>query len=122
MAKPPFKSLFCEQFGCPPADYEERAFQKFLYGHARWFAPVIRTINPDFFRKDFDFIRSLGEALDARQARADLLDFKDLDRKDWGWMHSGLKIRISGRKARRIAFRLLGKPDSVSDSAFRVLR
>jgi ADP-ribosylglycohydrolase len=111
MASLPFQSLFCERFGCPPEDYEERAFRKLLYWHARLFAPVVRTIKPDFFADDFEFIRYLGNAVDVRQAKVDVLDFRDLDRKHWRLLHTGLRIRVSHRKARRLAFQLLGKPD-----------
>jgi hypothetical protein len=117
MASLPFKSLFCEKIRCPPEDYEERAFQKFLYWHARYLAPVIRAIKPDFFVQDFEFIRYLGNAVDVRQAKVDVLDFRDSDRKHWRLLHSGLGIRVSHRKARRLAFQLLGKPDWVDDSA-----
>jgi hypothetical protein len=109
MARLTFKSLFCEKFGCSSEEYEERAFRMFLYRHARLLAPVIRTIRPDFFRDDFNFIRYLGEALDARQAKVDVLDFKDIDRKNWRLLRSGLRIRVSHRKARQIAFQVLGK-------------
>ncbi|MGA2174285.1 MAG: hypothetical protein ABSH38_04790 [Verrucomicrobiota bacterium] len=111
MASLPFKSLFCERFGCPPEDYEERAFRKFLFWHARFLAPVVRTLKPDFFADDFEFIRYLGNAVDVRQAKVDALDFRDLDRKHWRLLHTGLRIRVSHRKARRLAFQLLGKPD-----------
>src|SRR5579862_5449682 len=112
-----FKSLFCERFGCPPEEYEERAFRKFLYWHAKLLAPVVRLVNRDFFKDDFQFIRYLGEAADSRQAKVDVLDFKDLDRKHWRLLHSGLNIRVSGRKARRVAFELLGKPDWANEFA-----
>src|SRR5580658_8272409 len=111
MASTPFKSLFCERFGCAPEDYEERAFRKFLYWHARLLAPLVRAVKPRFFDEDFEFIRYLGEALDARQAKVDALDFKELGYKNWRLLHTGLRIRVSHRKARRLAFQLLGKPE-----------
>jgi hypothetical protein len=46
----------------------------------------------------------------------DVLDFRDLDRKHWRLLHTGLRIRVSHRKARRLAFQLLGKPDWTDDS------
>src|SRR5580658_7673782 len=106
MARLPFKPLFCERFGCSPEEYEERAFKMFLYGHARFLAPVVRIIKPDFFLEDFKFIRYLGDALDVRQAKVDVLDFKDLTRKHWRLLHTGLRIRVSHRKARKLAFQL----------------
>jgi hypothetical protein len=117
MARLPFKSLFCERFGCSPDDYEERAFRKFLYWHARFLVPVIRSFKPDYFLEDIKFIRYLGDALDVRQAKVDVLDFRDLNHKHWRFLHTGLRIRVSHRKARRIAFQLLGKPEWTDASA-----
>jgi hypothetical protein len=111
MARLTFKSLFCERFGCTPEAYEEQAFRQLLYWHARFFAPVVRIIRPNFFLEDFEFIRYLGEAADSRQARVDALDFKDLGRKRWRLLHTGFRIRVSHRKARRLALQLLGKPE-----------
>jgi len=122
MANLPFKSLFCQKFECSPEHYEERAFGMFLYWHARFLAPVIRTIKPDFFVEDFKFIRYLGDALDVRQAKVDVLDFKDLDSKHWRLLHSGLRIRVSHRQARRIAFRLLGEAGQFDDAQWKSLR
>ena len=112
-----FKTLFCEKFGCPPEDYEERAFRKFLYWHARLIAPLLRLVRPKHFSDDFEFIRFLGASLDVRQARVDTMDFRDLDRKNWRFLHSGLMIRVSHRKARRVAFQLLGAPEWVNPAA-----
>jgi len=106
-----FKTLFCERFGCPPEEYEERAFRMFLFWHARFLAPLVRALRRDYFAEDFQFLRYLGEARDARQARVDAQDFKDYERRNWRWLHSGLRIRVSHRKARRLAFQLLGKPE-----------
>jgi hypothetical protein len=105
----PFKFLFCQKFGCSPEDYEERAFKKLLYLHARLFARVIRAIKPDYFQDDFQFIRYLGCAVDGRQVRVDALDFKDANRHRWRLLHTVLKIRVSGRKATRLASQLFGE-------------
>jgi hypothetical protein len=120
MSRVPFKSLFCQKFKCPPEDYEERVFRKSLYWHARLLAPVMRAIQPAFFVEDFNFIRYLGDALDARQAKVDVLDFKDTDRKNWRLLHTGFRLRVSHRKARRLAFRLFaeaGQMDAQADAA-----
>jgi hypothetical protein len=88
----------------------------FLFWPARFLAPVVRIFNSDFFQEDFEFIRYLGDAADVRQAKADVLDFKDSDRKHWRLLHSGLRIRVSHRKARRLAFQLFGEA-SQADAA-----
>jgi hypothetical protein len=109
--------LFCEKFECSPENYEERAFRKFLYWHARFLAPVIRIVYPGFFLEDFKFIRYLGDSVDTRQARVDVLDFKDINRKRWRMLHGSLRIRVSGRKASRLALQLFGTVDQVDATA-----
>jgi hypothetical protein len=108
MVRPSFKSLFCEKFECSPEDYEKRAFRKFLYWHARLLAPLVRIIHPGFFLEDFKFIHYLGDAVDTRQARVDVLDFKDVNRQRWRVLHGSLRVRVSGRKASRLALQLFG--------------
>ena len=104
-----FKSLFCEKYKCSPAEYEERAFRTVLYWHARLLAPLIRLVMPGHFQEDFKFIQYLGNAADARQAKVDVLDFKDVDRKHWRLLHSTFRLRVSHRKARRLAFQIFGE-------------
>ena len=106
MSQATFKSLFCQKFGCPPAEYEERAFRKCLYWHARFLAPVIRTINRNFFLEDFKFIRYLGDSLDVREATVDLKNYNDVNRGSGSWLRIELKIRVSGRKANRLLYEL----------------
>jgi hypothetical protein len=94
----------------------------FLFWHARFLAPVIRAIKPDYFLEDFNFIRYLGDALDARQAKVDVLDFKDLNRKNWRFLHTTLRIRVSHRKARRLAFQLFGVSNQADAAEWQTLR
>jgi hypothetical protein len=106
MARLPFKSLFCEKFGCSPAEYEEWAFRKCLFWHARLLAPVFRTINPDFFLEDFKFIRYVGESVGVREANLDVLNYNDANRGNPSFLRTGLKLRVSGRKASRLVHQL----------------
>jgi hypothetical protein len=122
MARVPFKSMFCEKFGCPPEEFEERAFNMFLYWHARILAPMIRASKPDFFHADFDFLHYLGEALDVRQAKVDVLDFKDMVRKHSNLLHGSLRLRISHRKARRIAFKIFADAGQHDNAPWETLR
>ena len=98
-----FKVLFCERFNCRPAEYAERAFYKCLYGHARPFAGIIRTLRPDFFFEDFKFIGALGAAVDAREASTDAANFHDVNRYGRDFLRRRWKLRVSGGKAMRLA-------------------
>ena len=98
-----FQLLFCQRLDCPSSEYEKRAFRKCLYWHARLLAPLVRMVKPDFFAEDFKFIRYLGAATDLREAGVDLLNFRDVNRGQPSFWRTGLKIRVSGRKASRLA-------------------
>lgn len=100
------KALFCERFGCPPVAYEERAFRQCLYWHARFLAPVIRRLSPRFFAEDFRLIRDLGATTDWREANSEVLNFQDTNRAKASMLRTGLRIRVSGRKASDLANRL----------------
>jgi len=57
-----------------------------------------------------------------RQAKVDVLDFEDSDRKNWRLLRSGLRIRVSHRKARRSAFQIFGEFRQTADAAWRSLK
>lgn len=106
MASQQFQLLFCQRFKCPASEYEARAFRKCLYWHARLLAPVLRMVKSDFFAADFKFIRYLGAATDLQEATVDLLNFRDTTLRNRGSWRTDLKIRVSGRKASRLAHEL----------------
>jgi hypothetical protein len=106
MAGQQLKALFCERFGCPPAGYDERAFRRCLYRHARFLAPVIRRLSPRFFADDFALIRDLGATTDWQEAHTEVLTFQDTNRAKRSLWRTGLRIRVSGRKAADLANRL----------------
>lgn len=106
MARQKFQLLVCQRFNCPTSEYEEGVFRKCLYWHARLLAPVVRRLKPDFFTVDFEFIRYLGESTGLREAGADLLNFRDANLGKSSFWRTGLKIRVSGRKASRLAQQL----------------
>ena len=101
-----FKVLFCERFDCPPSEFENRAFRELLYCHAKPLAPVIHKLNPEFFDEDFKFIQYLGDASGLREAKANAADFKDANAARRSFWRTGLKIRVSGMKATKLAHRL----------------
>lgn len=98
--------LVCQRFNCPTSEYEERAFRKCLYWHARLLAPVVRRLKPDFFAEDFKFIRYLGASTGLREVGADLLNFRDANLGKRSIWRTTLKIRASGRKASSLAQQL----------------
>ena len=106
MARQTFEDLFCRHFDCPRSRYEERAFAELLYGHAKLVAPVVRKLRPAFSAEDFRFVHDLGEATDLREAMACVADFQIANITSRRFLRTALKIRVSGRKATRLAEQL----------------
>ena len=101
-----FRSLFCRRFDCSDAQYEERAFRKCLYWHAKFLFPLWRRLRLEFFVEDFNFIRYLGEATRMQEVRADAADFREANLARRNFWRTTLRIRVSGRKATRFAQQL----------------
>jgi len=104
-----FRALFCQRFNCPPSEYERRAFRKCLYFHAKFLAPLLLVLKPDLFAEDFKFIRYLGASTGLREVGLDLLNFRDANRGKPGFWRTSLNLRVSGRKAGRLARELFAK-------------
>jgi len=104
-----FRSLFCERFNCPLSEYQERAFWKCLYWHARFLASVIRAVRPGFFTEDFKFIRYLGDSASFHEVMDDRRNFHDANRGNPSFLRMTFRIRVSGRKASGLAGRLFSE-------------
>lgn len=103
------KTLCCERFGCPPDQYEGRAFRRCLYWHVRLLAPVLRRLSPGLVAKDIKFIQELGLTGDWRAARAEILTFQEENQAKGSIWRNGLRLRVSGRKATDLAQRLFAE-------------
>jgi hypothetical protein len=72
----------------------------------------MRRVKPIFFDEDFKFIRYLGEATDVREADASAAYFQDTNFPRPSFWRSRLKIRVSGRKAARLAHELFSENEN----------
>lgn len=103
------QQLFCKRFGCPEAEYEEQAFKRCLYWHARLLAPFLRLLMPDLFIQDLKFIRYLGAATDWQEAKTDVNNFHVFNEGKTVFLRETLRLRVSGKKASDLARQLLGR-------------
>ena len=105
MAQQPqqLKALFCKRFNCPPEEYAEQAFRKCLYAHAKPLVGILRVWNADFFFEDLKFMEAVGVAVDPKEVRADAANFRDVNRHGRGFLRTAWRLRVSGRKAMRMA-------------------
>src|SRR5262249_23735572 len=94
---------------CAVSEYEEMALEHCLYRHARLVAPLVRMLSPNFFAEDLKFIRYLGASAGFREAEVDLLNFRDANTGTGSFLRTTLKLRVSGRKAGRLAQQLFAE-------------
>jgi len=97
-----FEHRFCEHFQCSGRQYESRALRRCLYWHARLVVPGLRRLLPGVFQPDLELIRRLGLAADFDDASVEVLSFQDYNFEHWSFARSVLRLRISGRAARRL--------------------
>jgi hypothetical protein len=100
------QSLFCERFGCSEEEYVQRAFKRCLFWHARLLAPALMLLQPSVFEYDLKFIRFLGACTDWQEAKTDVNNFHVLNDGKPHFLREALRLRVSGRKASRMAQQL----------------
>jgi len=67
----------------------------------------LRRLQPGFFDKDLKFIRYLGAANDWEEAKVDINNFCLVNLGEPSLARQDLRLRVSGRKASRLARELL---------------
>src|SRR5581483_4019434 len=100
-----FQELCSERFGRPAVDYEKVVFWWCLYEHASIPARIIHRLNPDFFRWDFELLRTVGKATDLNELSVDLNNFRYQQRSE-GLLRGLLRVRISGQRVLNLGSRL----------------
>lgn len=67
---------------------------------------MLRRLHPHFFDKDLRFIRYLGATTDWKEACTDINNFYLVNVGKPSFARTNLRLRISGRKASRLARQL----------------
>jgi len=98
-----FKDVFCERFGIPQSKYEKRALRELLFPHARLVVSLLRKVVPSCWKEDLKFVRHLGDAEDFQEAEATLSEFRGANRWSRSFWRNRCKLRVSGRKAGKLA-------------------
>ena len=70
---------------------------------------MLRKWNRDFFQQDLAFIRSLESATGTKDVKAESIYFRDGLRQEGQFFRRAFRLRVSGRKALRLALELFSK-------------
>lgn len=110
-----FQILFCRMKGCPPGEFQRRVFRKALNRHAVPFVRVLESLNPDFFREDYEFIRDVGASVSRDEVVGELNRFFGRNLRDRNWLRRVFGLRVSGWRLLRLWDRVweFGHPHDV---------
>jgi hypothetical protein len=89
------QASFCARHHCPESEFERRFLRLALYRHALPFAGVLRLLWPRFFHLDDEFIGWIGQSEDLEDVWAEIEKFEFRNRTTWGWIRTGLKMRLN---------------------------
>lgn len=108
-----FQAAYCARFQCGAGQFARRVFWRCLYPHAAPAARVLLWVWPRFFQMDFEGIAHLGQTLSWQEFNAELATLTYHNHLRRGSLRGLLRLRVSGRRMRRLAHELFeAAPDS----------
>jgi hypothetical protein len=79
---------------------------KCLYLHARMIAPLLRWLNLGCFERDLVFVDYFGKAKNWQEVAAEIAALRYQDATKPRFTRNTLRLRVSGRKANKLAAKL----------------
>jgi hypothetical protein len=110
-----FKAVYCEKFSVPAARFDESLFWRAIRWYARPLVFVMKIGNANYFRPDYEFIRSVGSCEIMDDVRAEVAAFR------WECgisspLRRRLRLRVSTSRIAKLAKRLLRSDQSATAS------
>lgn len=110
-----FKAIYCERFSVPAARFDESLFWRAIRWYALPVVLVVKIVNVNYFRPDYEFIRSVGSCEIMADVRAEVAAFR------WECgisspLRRHLRLRISTSRVAKLAKRLLRSDHAASAS------
>jgi hypothetical protein len=111
------RACFCARRQCPESEFERRFFRLALYRHAVPFAGLLRLFWPGFFHFDTEFIGWIGQSKDMADVYTEIEKLEFRNRTNWGWLRSGLRLRINYNRVLALAEEYLPETSAGEDPA-----
>lgn len=103
---PCFREQAMAQWECDEPAYLRRVFWRALPRVTLPLAALAWLLRGEFFARDFALIRELGQTRDATEFFILIEQFRDETRRSGGWARNVLRLRVSGRRLRRLRWAL----------------
>ncbi|MFY8217012.1 MAG: hypothetical protein ACOVMP_10490 [Chthoniobacterales bacterium] len=101
-----FKAIYCERYSVPAARFDESLFWRAIRWYALPLVFVVKIVNANYFRPDYEFIRAVGSCEIMDDVRAEVAAFR------WECgisspLRRRLRLRVSTSRIAKLAKRLL---------------
>ena len=103
---PCFSEQATAQWECDNSAYLRRVFWRALPRVALPLAGFVWLLRREFFERDMALIRELGQTRDATEFYILIEQFRDETIRTGGWLRNSLRLRVSGRRLRRLRWEL----------------
>ena len=100
-----FLDAYCRLHGCEEGAFLRRIFWQAMYPHARLVA-LLCGRRAEYFEADRALITYCGRLTSLRQIDQELMEFASL--RNRGFFRRQCRIRVSGRRLKRLAARCVG--------------
>jgi hypothetical protein len=98
-----FKTAFCKRFGCAPEAFERKLFWQCIPPRRRVLARLVNLLSPDYFHRDYDFIRRIGQASRLPEVAAQAGAIPSDCWLTRGFLRRSFQLRISSRRLMQVA-------------------
>jgi hypothetical protein len=104
-----FRAVFCREFRCQPAKFQDKVFWMTVFPHAKPVALFLRLVYPSFFDIERDFIGDVGQTEHASMFRDEIDIYHGNNLRTRSVLRNKLMIRISGTRMKRLGERIYGE-------------
>lgn len=103
-----FASRFCARHGVKREAFRAAVLRRTLYPLARFFTPLLRLSNSDYFAADFDFIDGVGRISSRREFGTEADEFTHHP-GNRGMLRQTLRLRVSIARMRSLVNETFGE-------------
>lgn len=103
---PCFRERAMAQWECDEPTYVRRVFWRALPRVVLPLATLVWLLRREFFTRDLALIRELGQTRAATEFYILIEQFRDESIRTGGWLRTALRLRVSGRRLRRLRWEL----------------
>jgi len=106
VSSPCFRDQAMAQWDCDETAYRRRVFWRSIPRVSLPLVALVWLVRRSYFTRDLQLIQELGQTSDATEFHYLVEQFRDEAIRTGGWGRNVLRLRVSGRRLRRLRWEL----------------